>query len=362
MSVQNNIVKICTSTQILDQHVDHYNEISSHPDHETRNSLQAAFWSSKLWPPESEIKIGFLDDISCNSTFTCYNAYELTAPKNQKPECETLHAKFPNINKTIDKSVFKGVVDPLQTQFDNESKKDVKEMIKTIFNERWLPLINLDVTFVDNIDEANVRISFKNIGSWSLVGTDCLHAAKGSATINFQWFDVGTILHEFGHMLGMIHEHQNPRGKQIDWNVPVVESWAQDTQGWDAATTKKNIIDPYKINQINGSSFDENSIMLYFFPTCLVNKGTGTHQNFNLSKTDIEWMQKMYPNKNKNIDYFAKYYGGVNKNNIGLYIFIGLTIIGILIIVYIMYKQYKKKKDNYSYTRSKRGYNRRNYK
>ena len=31
------------------------------------------------------------------------------------------------------------------------------------------------------------------------------------------------VLHEFGHALGLIHEHQNPEGG-IEWNEPAVKA------------------------------------------------------------------------------------------------------------------------------------------
>ena len=36
------------------------------------------------------------------------------------------------------------------------------------------------------------------------------------ATMNLGWQDEGVVLHEFGHTLGFIHEHQNPEGG-IQW-------------------------------------------------------------------------------------------------------------------------------------------------
>lgn len=36
--------------------------------------------------------------------------------------------------------------------------------------------------------------------------------------MNLGWFDVSAVLHEFGYVLGMIHEHQSPLDKPIDWN------------------------------------------------------------------------------------------------------------------------------------------------
>ena len=73
---------------------------------------------------------------------------------------------------------------------------------------------------------AEIRITFDPGNSWSTVGRDALLVPAGSPTINFGWFaDVvtdklvsrvtdqeirRTVLHEFGHALGFIHEHQSP--------------------------------------------------------------------------------------------------------------------------------------------------------
>jgi hypothetical protein len=101
-------------------------------------------------------------------------------------------------------------------------------------------------------------------------------------------------MHEFGHVLGMIHEHQNPRGKDIEWNKPEVYTWALSTQGWDKATTDTNIINHYKLDSINSSDFDPQSIMLYFFPPKLTLNNQGTSQNLRLSGLDVLWINKEY--------------------------------------------------------------------
>ena len=139
-----------------------------------------------------------------------------------------------------------------------------------------------------------VRVSFnQGGGSESLVGTACKSAPAYKSTINFGWMDVGTIVHEFSHMLGMLHEHQNPKGG-IKWNRDAVYEWAAKTQGWDTETTDSNILDTYASNQITGSVYDPKSVMLYFIPGSLIIGGEGTGQNLRYSRTDLEWLGKTY--------------------------------------------------------------------
>ena len=142
-------------------------------------------------------------------------------------------------------------------------------------------------------------------------------ADKSKATMNLGWFDVPTTLHEFCHTLGMVHEHQNPNGKPINWNVDRVHQWAQESQGWDTATTDTNIIKKYSVDQINGSDYDNRSLMLYFFPSTLVNDekgdccGAGTQQNLRFSPYDVLFLNKIYPTKGQTLqseDFTVKFF------------------------------------------------------
>jgi len=232
--------------------------------------LKAAFWSQKLWKKGSRIRIGFTE-IGQDVEYTNINIGPYT--------------------------------DPLQKNIKNMSPQDI---VKKIVNERIKPLVNLDIEFVENLSEANVRISFDPYGgAWSLVGTDHL-SEKINPTMNFGWIDVQTVIHEMGHMLGMIHEHQNPRGQTIDWNAQKVFEWAKQGQGWDEETTENNIIKKYDFDSINGSSFDPQSIMLYYFPAKLTNNNVGTQENQRLSGLDVKWIHDMYPKDSPTPEDFYK--------------------------------------------------------
>ncbi len=192
--------------------------------------------------------------------------------------------------------------------------KYFKKHEKKIVKERIQPLVNLQLEFIDTPD-ALVRISFNpDGGSWSLLGIDCIDTPAKDATMNLGWFDVATTMHEFGHMLGMIHEHQNPFSNPIAWNKPKVIAWAQETQGWSADVTETNILNAHS-SGINGSEFDPLSIMLYFFPAELTTNNQGTHQNLTLSGLDVTWIVKTYPGENSEI-LPEKFYKDVYNKNI----------------------------------------------
>ena len=254
--------KICVE-KLLPHHQEELNSIknSNLPSHHIQR-LQAAFYTRKLWPTNSKIRIAFLEEGD----------------------------QIPRTNLSNKKDV-----DPLQQEVKNLT---IQEAVKKVVNERIIPLVNLDIAFVDNSEEANVRISFDSDGgAWSLVGTDHLEEDDG-ATMNLGWFDVPTTIHEFCHMLGMIHEHSNMRGNSIKWDDAKVYEWAKETQGWSKETTDENILKKYDKSQINGSNFDPLSVMLYFFPAYLTTNNKGTNQNLRFSGKDTLWITKMYPVKN----------------------------------------------------------------
>jgi hypothetical protein len=161
----------------------------------------------------------------------------------------------------------------------------------------WMVHANLKFEF-DDAPNAEIRIAFdSNDGAWSYVGTDARGIPLDQPTMNLGFLDGGTAGHEFGHAIGLAHEHQNPAGG-IQWNEPVViAALAGSPNFWDEATTRHNVLTKYEANQVNGTNFDGDSIMLYFFPAEWTLNGIATKQNDVLSALDKSFVAgaKMYP-------------------------------------------------------------------
>ena len=83
-----------------------------------------------------------------------------------------------------------------------------------------------------------------------------------AATMNLGWQDEAVILHEFGHAIGLAHEHQNPAGG-IQWNEQVViTDLAGAPNFWDEPTVRHNVLEKYSYSEINGTEFDARVCLL----------------------------------------------------------------------------------------------------
>lgn len=123
------------------------------------------------------------------------------------------------------------------------------------------------------------------------------------------WKPGATVIHEFCHLFGMLHEHQNNLGDSNTIKInknKVIDYYMKLGYSYENAkiTATNNVLDKYSCTSTEndtdtykyiGSNYDKDSIMLYALPDEWVDGKNPTKPNFVLSKTDILWLNKNYP-------------------------------------------------------------------
>lgn len=170
----------------------------------------------------------------------------------------------------------------------------------------WTKHANIKFDFGNHAD-AIIRVAFiQGAGSWSAVGTDALVEEwfpKNEPTMNYGWLEpsssdedvMSVVLHEFGHALGLIHEHQQPAAA-IQWNKELVyRQLGGPPNNWNRNTVDHNVFSRLSKTELNFSMYDKDSIMHYFFPKEWTLDGTEFKENVRLSPLDRQFIAEQYP-------------------------------------------------------------------
>jgi hypothetical protein len=165
-------------------------------------------------------------------------------------------------------------------------------------------MANLTLDFRQGTTDTLLRISFRYQGSWSVIGTTCKQITdKTQPTMNFGWLRPSTsddevrrvVLHEFGHALGLVHEHQNPGGV-IHWNrEQVINDLSGYPNYWSLDVIDLNMFRTYSTAETNFSALDKDSIMMYPIPDKWTTDGFSVGLNSALSSTDKQFIAQQYP-------------------------------------------------------------------
>jgi len=167
----------------------------------------------------------------------------------------------------------------------------------------WLQFANLQFDVRDS-GPTDIRIDFlEGKGSWSFIGTDARLIQPPQPTMNYGWFTEDTeedeilrvTLHEFGHAIGLIHEHQNPLNA-IQWNREVViRDLSGPPNNWDKTTIENNMFAAIDPADVAGTAVDPASIMMYPIPPSWTLNGVTAGMNSALSDADKEFIRQAYP-------------------------------------------------------------------
>lgn len=214
---------------------------------------------------------------------------------------------------------------------------ELKQVVRDVIAE-WTTWANVGFIIDDNGnfpgDTADIKISFNaNNRHSSLVGIDAWHSSarksKDEPTMNLGFLNTpvksadgqvlswvrGTTLHEFGHALGLKHEHQNPAGG-IQWNrETIVQELSGPPNNWTLDIIERNIFRALSRTQTQFTQYDASSIMHYPFPAAWTKNGVAIPDNDNLSETDKDFVAKNYPRSRSTFDDTQYYRLTTSYNN-----------------------------------------------
>ncbi|MGL6111857.1 MAG: hypothetical protein ACRC2B_17335, partial [Rubrivivax sp.] len=102
------------------------------------------------------------------------------------------------------------------------------------------------------------------------------------------------VIHEFGHALGLLHEHNHPEAL-IRWNKPAVY---QDLGGppnrWSKAAIDSNVFARFDASTVITTDFDHASVMIYTIPAQWTMDGRSFMPSPRLSPGDVGTIRRLY--------------------------------------------------------------------
>lgn len=194
------------------------------------------------------------------------------------------------------------------------------------FASEWMRYANLKLDFGDpnspracqGDNHEAIKIDFMNSGPkagyWSIIGTN---SRKADHSLNLSYLGEDElpknkagqsmplaearrlVLHEFGHALGLFHEHQSPRsGCAAEYEEEAVFAFGA-LRGWPPDRTIMNFKQLAESPEFNATEIDRKSIMHYSLPPWIFKAREKSPcwvpANFELSERDKSFMARVYP-------------------------------------------------------------------
>lgn len=194
-------------------------------------------------------------------------------------------------------SKFWGSGRTLRITFMEKLSPALKHRIEQIIRQ-WEPSTSLTFMF-DEKGVGDIRISLGGDHNESQMGTDAKLVPEHEPTLRVSvlpedpYFEL-TVLHEFGHALGMQHEHQHPLAN-IPWDKPKVYEYYKLHFQWSKEEIDFNLFSTLDRDDLLQGAYDRDSIMHYDISNELTIGDFEIGINTKISKLDRRGMRKAYP-------------------------------------------------------------------
>ncbi|MEB0048754.1 MULTISPECIES: M12 family metallopeptidase [unclassified Pseudomonas] len=198
-----------------------------------------------------------------------------------------IHTKYWRAGRTLNIAMY---------DEDEETIQKIKSIAK-----KWLKHTNLKVNFISGeVGDIRIYINFLGDGGGSsAIGTDALTLAPHRPTMVLNIdptdprFDY-VVLHEFGHVLGLHHEHQHPDA-DIPWDRPKVYASYKQKFGWSREVVDSDVFPLSRSANTTYGDYDRHSVMHYSVSRETTTGGWEQRENLTLSTKDIATVRNAYP-------------------------------------------------------------------